>query len=304
MSPSTTLATTTTLDPVATAIADGYVALCSNGDFSDNTDFDATCSGGDGVDIWLAPFGECNDGTVIRMSRDANCSDHDGFRGLLPPDFVPSPGETDLARCANGTFSDNTDLNAICSANGGVAEWLAPFGECNDGTIVAMGQETCDGHDGFAALLPPDFAPPTTTTTTMPPPTLDERLATSIDETLQSGELRDIERARGRLTVTVRSRESLTEGLTKDQARYSVAEVLEGARNGHLPPRITTVSVRVLYDLVNQFGEEAEEVVIEADYTRPTLDRIVFDNIDTTKILLLADGYPYVHPAMAKADGS
>ncbi len=38
----------------AQAIAEGNVALCNNGDFSNNTDFGKTCSGADGLDEWLA----------------------------------------------------------------------------------------------------------------------------------------------------------------------------------------------------------------------------------------------------------
>jgi hypothetical protein len=167
--PPTTVATTTTNDPILEAIEAGYVAKCNDGGLSDNTDFRATCSGGDGIDRWLGPFGQCNDGHVIAMAHEATCEGHDGFQTVLPPDFMPSPSDDDIAECANGTFSDNTDLNAICSANGGVAQWLAPYGECDDGTVIEMGQGTCDGHGRFATLLAPDFIPTSTTTTSTPP---------------------------------------------------------------------------------------------------------------------------------------
>ncbi len=55
----------------AQAIAEGNVALCNNGDFSNNTDFGKTCSGADGLDEWLAEYGECNDGTTIKMAKNS-----------------------------------------------------------------------------------------------------------------------------------------------------------------------------------------------------------------------------------------
>lgn len=302
-----TEAPTTTIDPILRAIAEGKIAICNGGGTSDNTEFDKTCSSQDGVDEWLAPYGECNDGTIIEMSSSASCGD--GFKGLLPKDFVPTttsqpsgPPEGAVARCNNGDFSDNTDFYATCSSADGVDEWLAPYGECNDGTVVTMSKSaSCSDHDGFRGLLPVDYVPTTTTTAT---PTFEAQLTQSIDDELDRGELGTVEVLADRIVVTVRSDEGLTEGFTKDNARFSVAQVLEGSRNAGLPPEVGQVSVIVLYPLLNEFGEISEEKVIEADYTRATVDRIVFENIDERKILPLADAYLYVHPAMAKGDGS
>lgn len=156
-----------TLDPDEQAIKDGNVALCDDGNYSDNTDFSATCSGGDGIDKWLAPFGECEDGTVIKMSDSATCGDNGGFKGLLPADFEPTPRENDIALCEDGTYSDNTDFSATCSSRGGVDEWLAPYGECKDGTVIVMSKEaSCAGNSGFKGLLPQDYEPPGEETST------------------------------------------------------------------------------------------------------------------------------------------
>jgi hypothetical protein len=157
----------TTVDPITQAIDAGYVALCNDGNFSDNTDFRATCSGGDGLRRWLGEYGQCEDGQVITMDRDSDCDGHGGFRRVLPPGFQPEPDADDIARCRNGLYSDNTDLSATCSANGGVNRWLAEYGRCGDGTVIVMGDDDCDGHDGFRRLLPdyeppPPTAPPTT----------------------------------------------------------------------------------------------------------------------------------------------
>jgi hypothetical protein len=166
-------ATTTTedVDPEIVAIRNGNVALCNDGGYSDNYDFSATCSGGDGIDKWLAPFGQCDDGTIIKMSASASCDDNGGFQKLLPADYTPKAAEGDVAQCEDGTFSDNTDFQATCSSRGGVSEWVAPYGECADGTVIKMSAEaSCTENGGFGALLPPDYTPPTTTTTAPPPP--------------------------------------------------------------------------------------------------------------------------------------
>lgn len=161
--------TTEAISPRAKAIKEGNVALCNDGGYSDNTDFSATCSGGDGIDEWLAPYGECKDGSVIKMSEDASCEDNGGFKRLLPPDYAPKAGKGDVAQCEDGTFSDNTDFSATCSSRGGVKKWLAPYGKCKDGKLIKMSKSaSCDGHEGFRGLLPVDFVPPTTTTTAAP----------------------------------------------------------------------------------------------------------------------------------------
>jgi hypothetical protein len=164
--------TTTTISPDAKAVAEGNVARCNDGGYSDNTDFSATCSGGDGIDKWLAPFGECTDGTIIKMGPDASCDDNDGFDRLLAADYEPTAAKGDVARCKDGTFSDNTDFSATCSSRDGVSLWLAPYGKCKDGTVFKLGKKaTCKGHQGFSALMPKDYVPPTTTTTAAPPTT-------------------------------------------------------------------------------------------------------------------------------------
>ena len=154
------------------------VALCNNGMFSNNTDFSATCSGGGGIDRWLAEYGECNDGTVIVMGASASCSDRDGFKGLKPEGFRPAPKADDVALCKSGTYSNNTDFAATCNGGGGIDRWLAEYGECNDGTIIKMGASaSCRDHDGFKELKPDGFVPPTTTTTTTTAPATTTSLA-------------------------------------------------------------------------------------------------------------------------------
>lgn len=162
---STASAPTTTIDPRTKAIQDGNVAACTDGSFSDNHSFSATCSSHKGVSSWLAKYGQCQDDTVIVMSEGASCARNGGFARLLAADFEPKPATGDVARCKDGTFSGNHSFRATCSSRGGVEAWLAPYGRCTDGTVITMSPSaSCDSHHGFAKLLPVDYTPPTTTT--------------------------------------------------------------------------------------------------------------------------------------------
>ncbi|HWJ98357.1 MAG TPA: DUF3761 domain-containing protein [Acidimicrobiales bacterium] len=169
--------TTTTLSPDDQAIVDGNLAKCNDLSYSDNASFGATCSSHGGVRKWLATYGRCADGEVIRISDTAKCGDHGGFDKLLPAGFVPTAAKGDLAECNDGTFSDNTDFDATCSSHQGLDRWLAPYARCTDGTVIKLARSaSCDHHGGFGKLMAKDYTPPTTTTTaaatttTAPPP--------------------------------------------------------------------------------------------------------------------------------------
>jgi hypothetical protein len=162
-------APTTTLHPDDQAMLDGFFALCNDGNYSNNDDFDATCSGGDGIARWLSDYGECVDGTVMAMRSIPDCSDRGGFAGLLARDFEPTAAADDVALCNDGNFSNNTDFRATCSGGDGVDRWLAPYGECTDGTVIGMASAAeCPSGADFKGLLPLDYEPPAPTTTARP----------------------------------------------------------------------------------------------------------------------------------------
>jgi hypothetical protein len=106
---------TTTLHPDDQAIADGFFALCNGGGYSDNVEFDKTCSGGDGVDRWLADYGECSDGTVIEMAATSSCPSGTTFVGRLPAGFDPDASTTTQAQTTTST-STTTSIPAEASA--------------------------------------------------------------------------------------------------------------------------------------------------------------------------------------------
>ncbi|WP_325596058.1 DUF2510 domain-containing protein [Iamia sp.] len=60
-----------------------------------------------------------------------------------------------FAKCNDGSISDNTDLRAICSSHDGVSEWLSEYGECADGTVIALRDDPqCPSGGDLAKLLP------------------------------------------------------------------------------------------------------------------------------------------------------
>ncbi len=70
----------------------------------------------------------------------------------------PTAGQ--FARCNDGEYSDNGDLRAICSSHDGVAEFLAAYGECEGGSIIALTNDPeCPNGEDLARLLPDDFEP-------------------------------------------------------------------------------------------------------------------------------------------------
>jgi len=152
------------------------VALCNDGGYSDNLDFDATCSNGDGINVWLAKYGVCEGGAVIKMRKDSSCNTGE-FDHLLPGDFEPID-EGYVALCNNGAYSTNADFQGTCESSGGVRSWLATYGKCQDQVVFLVdGLASCDAHGGFRTLLGQDYVPKArvpenqATTTTAPPTT-------------------------------------------------------------------------------------------------------------------------------------
>jgi hypothetical protein len=133
----------------------------------------------------------------------------------------------------------------------------------------------------------------------------EDRLAERVEDSSSVADSRGVAFDGTSVTVTIVSSENLTEGLTKDSARLAVSNVVQAAQGVSLPAQVTSVVVVVRYDLVNQFGEVAEADVIVATFSRETVDRLQFENLDRTEILRVADqGALWVHSAFAYSDGS
>ncbi len=92
--------------------------------------------------------------------------------------------------------------------------------------------------------------------------------------------------------------ESLTEGTTKDEARIETMNVLKAVRGtkAWTIGKYKAITVRGTYPLVNDYGEQSEETVFNLTFNRATVNRFVFDNLDTHKVFLHASSGK-VHPA-------
>jgi hypothetical protein len=199
-----------------------------------------------------------------------------------------------LAVCRDGTQARNNILSATCSAHGGVERWISAYGTCIDGIVVKMAaRDTCGTHGGFGHLVQDTAAV-----------RVEDKLAASVRFKLSNGDLRSVSMDEVHIVAIVKMEPGLTRDTTKNGGRSMVAETLEALVSNDLPAAVTVVTVVVLIDFVNKFGENHEGPVVTASYTRPTLARIVFANIDSTQILRLADAGLEIDPSFVKDDGS
>jgi hypothetical protein len=234
-------------------------------------------------------------GGVVRMRSTAGRNELSARRSSTTvPTNTPSPVGEPLAICHDGTKATNSDLTATCSSHAGVDRWLADYGTCADGIIVKLApRDTCRTHGGFGYVIQ--------NATSV---RVEDRLAANVRFTLTSGDVRNVSTHDLHVVVTVKIQSGLTEGLTKNDGRFRVAETLQALAGSDLPPALTTVTVEILIDFVNAYGETHERPVITATYTHTTLERIVFTNMDATKILLLADAGLEIDPSFTKGNGS
>lgn len=133
-----------------------------------------------------------------------------------------------------------------------------------------------------------------------PERTPEEQLRAAVQDAL--GETnRDVDRISsfeaeegGRVSIEWAIDENLTEGLTKDTARSEGVDILEAVKESGFDYRI--VEINGTYPLVDQLGNETEERVIRAQYSRKLINQINFENFDFKNVYELDDS-TYVHPA-------
>ena len=100
----------------------------------------------------------------------------------------------------------------------------------------------------------------------------------------------------GDIVITWAIRESLTAGLTKDSGRLEIVGILKAIKYAK-ELDYQTVRMSGTFPLVDKFGNTSEDEVIFAEYTRATIDRINYDNINFKSILDLAEAGSRLHPA-------
>jgi hypothetical protein len=90
------------------------------------------------------------------------------------------------------------------------------------------------------------------------------------------------------------ARPCLTEGLTKDGAGLDVVDILHAVADTGVPVKV--VNVEGTFPLIDQLGNESEEVVVRAQYKGKVVRAINFDNFLTDDVYDVAAGV-LIHPA-------
>ena len=90
-----------------------------------------------------------------------------------------------------------------------------------------------------------------------------------------------------RLVVRWAINDNLTAGMVRRGAQIDVRDMLEVIAAGS--ETYTTVLLRGTFAMVDQFGNASESPVVEATYTKDTIDRINFDNFLTDNVYAIAE---------------
>jgi hypothetical protein len=96
------------------------------------------------------------------------------------------------------------------------------------------------------------------------------------------------------VTAEFAIKDSLTEGLIKNSARFETIDVLEYAEKAF--PNAAEVNVVGSFPMTDAYGNTSTDVVINLTYLRSTLQQINFAGVDKDKIWEIRDS-GFVHPA-------
>ena len=98
----------------------------------------------------------------------------------------------------------------------------------------------------------------------------------------------------GHLLVRFKGSENLTNESTVKGFLVDIRDLLKNLKSDS---SIQTFTFNVTYSLVDNYGNESEDIVIKARFNRETVDKINFDKFDFNKIPEVADEY-WSHPAV------
>ncbi len=89
--------------------------------------------------------------------------------------------------------------------------------------------------------------------------------------------------------------DNLTKGMIKRGAQMKTVEILQYARGNY--PQASRVVVQGKFPMKDQYGNTSTDTILNAVYTRETLDKINFGGIDTDQIWEIRDS-GMVHPEL------
>ena len=138
-------------------------------------------------------------------------------------------------------------------------------------------------------------------TTTSQPKTDNKKLNDAIKKTIgknSRGIKNNIQvlgpEAGGDISITWAIDESLTEGLTKDEARIEATDILKAIVKSKI--KYTSVQLIGTYELVDKLGNTKESNVVIVNYTKELVDSINFKNFSFKNVFNI-DTTAYIHPA-------
>lgn len=142
------------------------------------------------------------------------------------------------------------------------------------------------------SMLPddPDRTTTTSTSATTPasaPQTFQTRIQGTLGTSNRNVQRVSEARLQGeRLLVQWAINDNLSVGMIRGGARRDIRDMLEVIADGSEP--YTTVILRGTFAMVDQLGNASETPVVEATYTRDTIDRINFENFLTDNVYVIA----------------
>lgn len=116
----------------------------------------------------------------------------------------------------------------------------------------------------------------------------DEALENAIADVIGKDRIDTYTYFEGYVTIIAIAEENLTNGLTLSGLQLDTIDILEQAAD---IDEIDTVSFVWKLPTEDNYGNDAEAVVVKEEFERDTIDRINFDNIKTDKIPDIADSY-------------
>ena len=152
------------------------------------------------------------------------------------------------------------------------------------------------------SMLPDDPERTTSTSTSIstgtPASEIPETFQTRIEDALGTSNrsVRRVSEARlqgERLFVRWAINDNLTAGMIRGGARIDIRDMLEVIADGS--ETYTTVFLQGTFAMVDQLGNASETPVVEATYTKDTVDRINFENFLTDNVYAIAENTD-LHP--------
>ena len=100
--------------------------------------------------------------------------------------------------------------------------------------------------------------------------------------------LQDLTYAESTMRVRWAIDDNLTQGMIRTGARIDASNILRLIAQSGLPYQ--TVEIQGTFPLADLLGNSEESIVIQAAYTRATLDRVNWDNFLYDNVFLISEG--------------